>query len=149
MLVVGLISYSFNFGIGRAVIRYVSAYRSSDEKGMIRGLFSATLIIAVTIGSFGTISILLLADVLVSDILNIDPRLASEAALAIRIAAIIIFFSTINQVFWSVLQGAHRFDIYSKLFNANSFLTLGGTLILALFRGRFYIFSSGIFYQWS
>lgn len=141
VLVIGLISYSFNFGIGRAVVRYISAYRSTNEVAMIRGIFSATLIIAAVIGSFGMILILLLADVLVSDVLRIDAHLAADAASAIRIAAIIIFFSTINQVFWSVLQGAHRFDIYSKLFNANSFLTLGGTLVLAILRAELlYIF---------
>ena len=39
----------------------------------------------------------------------------------------------LNQVFNAVLQGIHRFDVYSKIFNFNSFALLFGNIILALY----------------
>lgn len=134
VLVLGLIAYSFNFGIGRAAVKYIAAYRSSNEAKKIRGIFTATLLLAFGLATVGMIVLVIIAPFLVNEILKIDPDSSQETVAAIRVGAIIIFFSTINQVQWSVIQGAHRFDVYSKLFNANSFLTLSGTLVLALLK---------------
>lgn len=130
-LVLGLISYSFSFGIGRAATKYVAEYRASGASENIRRLISATLLLSVGIGLLGLIVLSLLADWLVSDVLLIDVASKQTSINAIYIAGAVIFVASLNQVFASVLQGIHRFDLYSKLFNANSFALLSGNLILA------------------
>ncbi|HMO80151.1 MAG TPA: oligosaccharide flippase family protein [Pyrinomonadaceae bacterium] len=133
VLILGLISYSFSFGLGRAAVKYIAEYLISGKTGEIRNIFSATMILSVAVGMIGLLLIFVLANWLVKDLLRIEESLQESATTGIRIAGAVIFISGIAQAFWSVLQGAQRFDIYSKLFNANSVLLLSGNLLLAYF----------------
>lgn len=130
-LVLGLISYSFSFGIGRAATKYVAEYRAAGNPEKIRSVVSSTLLLSVGVGLFGLVVLSFLADLLVRDVLLIGEASQQVSINAIYIAGLVIFVSTLNQVFAAVLQGIHRFDLYSKLFNANSFALLTGNLILA------------------
>lgn len=130
-LVLVFIGYSFTFSIGRAITKYISEYRASGETEKIRDVISATLFINVAVGLTGALIICLLANYLVKDVFLIDEAAQAKTVIAMYIASMIIFITMLNQVFNAVLQGIHRFDVYSKIFNFNSFALLFGNLVLA------------------
>lgn len=132
-LVLGFIGYSFVFGIGRSVTKYIAEYRSSGETEKIRDVISATFFINVAVGFIGVGLICLSANRIVVDIFKIGEAEQSKTITALYIASAIIFFTMLTQVFNAVLQGIHRFDVYSKILNASNFSLLLGNLILAWF----------------
>ena len=85
----------------------------------------------MVIGLAGVIVMCLCANFLVADVLNIETSARERTVLAMYIASAIIFVSMLNQLFSSMLQGIHRFDVYSKIFTANSFVLIAGNLVLA------------------
>lgn len=131
-LVLGLISYSFSFGIGRAATKYIAEYRISGEQAKIRGVISVTLVLGVVLGVFGVLLLFGTAEFLVTDVLRITETSRETTILAVYVSSAVIFVAIINQIFGSFVQGVQRFDLYSKLFNLNSFFLLSGNLLLAL-----------------
>ena len=131
-LVLGFVGYSLNFGIGRAITKYISEYRASGEVEKIKEVISATFFLNAGVGLAGVAGICLLANVLVSDVFRIQPELQKNSVYAFYIASGIIFLTTLNQVFSAILQGIHRFDVYSKILNFNSIALLSGNIALAL-----------------
>ena len=132
-LVLGFIGYSFNFGIGRAITKYIAEYRANGENEKIKQVISATFFLNVAVGLFGVLVICLSANRLVTDVFKIQPDAQEKSVYAFYLAASIIFFSTLIYVFSAVLQGIHRFDVYSKIYNFNSFALLTGNILLALY----------------
>ncbi len=132
-LVLGFIAYSFNFGIGRAITKYIAEYRASGESEKIRDVISATFFLNIAVGLFGVAAICLMANWLVVDIFKIEPEAQSKTVYSFYIASGTIFFSMLVQVFSAVLQGIHRFDVYSKIFNFNIFALITGNILLALY----------------
>lgn len=132
-LILGFISYSFTFNFGRAITKYVAEYRVTGKSERIREIISASFFLNVAIGLTGMITMCLLANWLVRDIFEIEPEAQQKTIVAIYIASAIIFLWMLTQVFAAVLQGIQRFDVYSKIFSANSFLLIGGNLSLAYF----------------
>jgi O-antigen/teichoic acid export membrane protein len=132
-LVLGLVGYSFNFSVGRAATKYIAEYRVTNDFEKINSVVSATLVLSVGAGLAGVVLLALLARPLVTDVLLIEPGSREQTVTAIYIASLIVLVTTINQVFSSIVQGLQRFDVYSKLFNANSFALLIGNMVLALF----------------
>lgn len=131
-LVLGFIGYSFNFGIGRAITKYIAEYRASGANEKIREVISATFFLNIAVGLTGAALICLLAGWLVTDVFRINAAAQSKSIHSFYIASATIFFLMLNQVFNAVLQGIHRFDVYSKIFNLNSIILLAGNIILAL-----------------
>ncbi len=68
---------------------------------------------------------------MVTDVFKIGTDEQAKTVSALYIASAIIFVTMLTQVFNAVLQGMQRFDIYSKIFNANSFALLIGNIVLA------------------
>lgn len=132
-LVLGFIGYSFTFSIGRAATKYIAEYKTSGETEKIRGVISATFFINIAVGILGVSVICLLAQWLVADVFRIEPAEREKAVYSFYIASGIIFFLTLNQVFNAVLQGIHRFDVYSKIYNFFSILQLIGNILLAIY----------------
>ncbi len=132
-LVIGFIGYSFTFSIGRAITKYIAEYRANGESEKIREVISATFFINIAVGIFGVLVICLSAKWLVADVFRIESEAQNKSVLAMYIAASIIFCTMLNQVFNAVLQGIHRFDVYSKIFNISSFALLFGNLALAFY----------------
>ncbi len=132
-LVLGFISYSFTFNFGRAVTKYIAEYRVSGESERIRGVISASFFLNIVIGLTGLLVICLSAGWLVRTVFNIAPDAQDKTINAIYVAAAIIFLWMLTQVFTSVIQGVHRFDVYSKIYTANSFVLISGNLGLAYF----------------
>ena len=131
-LVLGFVSYSFTFGIGRAITKYLAEYRSKGDAETAEMLVSATFTLNLLVGVIGAAVVFLSSDFLISNLFNIDAKFVETARIAFYLAAMIIFMTMMNQVASSVLQGAQRFDVYSKLFNLNSFGILIGNVVLAL-----------------
>lgn len=130
-LVLGFIGYSFVFSIGRAITKYVAEYQSSGETEKINDIISATFFINLAIGLIGVASVFLLSGWLVADVLEIEPDARARTVAALYIAATAIFFSLFTQVFSAIVQGLHRFDVYSKILNFSSLSVLLGNLIIA------------------
>jgi O-antigen/teichoic acid export membrane protein len=131
VLVLGFIGYSFTFNIGRAITKYIAEYRNDGETGKIRDVISATFFINVAVGLSGVALICLSANPIVVNIFKIGEADQDKTVTALYIAAAIIFFTMLTQVFNAVLQGIHRFDVYSKILNVSNFALLLGNLVLA------------------
>jgi O-antigen/teichoic acid export membrane protein len=132
-LVLTFIGYSFTFSIGRAITKYIAEYRANGETEKIRDIISATFFINIAVGLFGALIICLSANWLVTDVFKIDAEMQDKTVVAMYLASGIIFLTMLTQVFNAVLQGIQRFDVYSKIYNANSFALLLGNLALAYF----------------
>ncbi len=130
-LVLGLVAYSFNLSFGRAITKYISEFRASGENERIRDVISATLFINLTVGFVVVVSFFAAANYLTTDVFQIKAEDQPKTILAIYIAALSIFFLLLNQVFNSILQGIHRFDVYSKITNFNSAAIISGNILLA------------------
>src|SRR5688572_16652702 len=98
-LVLGFIAYSFNFGIGRAITKYIAEYRASGESEKIKDVISATFFLNIAVGLFGVAAICLMANWLVTDIFKIEPEAQSKTVYSFYIASGTIFFSMLIQVF--------------------------------------------------
>ncbi len=131
-LVLGFISYSFNFGIGRAITKYIAEYRAEGQPELATKLISATLTLNLIIGIAGAAIIVVSSGWLVDEVFLIEAPFRVSTIYAFYISAMIIFMTMMNQVGSSILQGIHRFDVYSKLFNANSIAIIVGNVILAV-----------------
>ncbi|HEX9959704.1 MAG TPA: oligosaccharide flippase family protein, partial [Pyrinomonadaceae bacterium] len=134
-LVLGFIGYSFVFSIGRAITKYVAGYQSTGESGKIKDIISATFFINLILGLIGIVSVFSLSGWLVSDVLNMEPESRSRTVIALYIASATIFFTLFTQVFSAIVQGLHRFDIYSKILNFSGISMLLGNLIIAWLGG--------------
>ena len=132
-LVLGFIAYSFTFSIGRAATKYIAEYKTTGETEKIRDVISATFFINVSVGILGVSVICLLANWLVVDIFRIEPAEQEKAVHSFYMSSAIIFFLMLNQVFNAVLQGIHRFDVYSKIYNFFSILQLVGNIFIAIY----------------
>lgn len=131
-LVLGFISYSFNFSLGRAITKYIAEYRHQNEEGKIREIVSATFFLNVAVGGLGTLIICLAAGWLARDVFMIEPARQESMVHALYLSALIIFFAMLNQVFTAILQGLHRFDAFSKFFNLINIGLILGNLVLVL-----------------
>ncbi|HEX8733827.1 MAG TPA: oligosaccharide flippase family protein [Pyrinomonadaceae bacterium] len=145
-LVLGFIGYSFVFSIGRAITKYVAEYQATGESRKIKDVISATFFINLVLGLVGIVSVFLLSGWLVSDVLNIEAEAHARTVTALYIAATAVFFTLFTQVFSAIVQGLHRFDIYSKILNFSSISMLLGNLIIAwLGGGLIALFSWNLF----
>ena len=132
-LVLTFVGYSFNFSFGRAVTKFVAEYRAEEGGGeKIADLISAAFFINLAVGFLSVLLICLSANWLARDVFKIAGDDFAKTVNALYLAALIIFFSMQNQIFSSILQGLHRFDVYSKIFNLNNFALLAGNFLLAL-----------------
>ncbi len=131
-LVLGFIAYSFNFNVGRAITKYIAEYRAAGEREKITEVISATLFINLALGGAGLLTVLGAARFLVADVLNLQTGSQEKTIYALYVAALTIFFLMLNQVFYAILQGLHRFDVYAKIYNLNNVLLIAGNLALAI-----------------
>ncbi len=131
-VVLGFISYSFTFGIGKIASKYVPEFRAVGESGKVTQTIAATFWLSVAIGSVGFIALLLTAPLIVSDVLLISPELRQLAVYSLYLAGAIGLVVMLSQVFQFVLQGLHRFDNYVVLTNLNALLLGIGNIFLAI-----------------
>lgn len=131
-LVLGFIGYSFTFSFGKAITKYIAEYRNTPDSYKITDVISASFVLNCLIGLAGVSTICILSPWLVREVFRIEGASQDKTIHAMYIAAAVIFVSMLNTLFSSILQGLHRFDIYSKIFTASGFVSIGGNLVLAL-----------------
>ncbi|QQS41972.1 MAG: oligosaccharide flippase family protein [Acidobacteriota bacterium] len=131
VLVLGFIGYSFNLNFVRAVTKEIAGSRGSGDGKRMGEVISASLMLNVPMGLLGMGVLLLAANWLVHDVLLIVPADRDKTVLAFYIASGILFLTMLNQFVNAILQGLHRFDLFSRLFNLNTGLLLSGNAALA------------------
>lgn len=130
-VILGFITYSFTFGIGKAAAKYVAEYRATEQTEKISEMVSAVLWISLTFGLIAVLITAFTARYIVVDILLIPREMENTAVVALHLASGSIFLLMISLVFQNVLQGLHRFDRFVLLSNLNGvFLNLGSVTIV-------------------
>ena len=130
-VVLGFISYSFAFGIGKTAAKYVSEYNATGESDKISETVSAALWLSLGTGIAGALIVALTAEYIVSNVLLIPPQMHDTALTAVYLACLTILVTMLSQVFQSVLQGLQRFDVFVFLSSLSVFLlNLGSVLIV-------------------
>ena len=131
-LILGFISYTFTFGIGRIAAKYVAEFRAADEPEHIAQSVSATLWVSLVVASVGGLIIVTAARPIVTDILNIPEQQENTAVIALYVAAGTILITMLSQVFQYALQGIHRFDLYLLFMNLSGVLINAGNVALVI-----------------
>lgn len=132
-LILGFISYSFTFGIGRAVTKYVSEFKSQNKPEKISEVISTTFWFSILLCLIGGTMLILSSEFIVRDVLQIDAEFHDSAIYGLYIASASICLMLIGQVFQGVLQAIHRFDQVSFLITLNGFILTIGNILLVLF----------------
>jgi len=132
-LVLSFISYTFVLNFSRALTKYTAEYRSTTESAKITEIISATFLITVALGLFGVSVICLSADWLAEFVFQAEGQDKTTIVTAIYIASSVLFFFILSQTFSAILQGIHRFDVYSNIFNFNNVATLAGNIFLVIY----------------
>lgn len=127
-LILGFISYSFTFGIGRIAAKYVAEFRASGESDKIAESVSATFWFSLMIALLGITLVGLTARMIVVDVLIIPEDQQGVAVTALYLACVTILVTMLSQVFQYVLQGVHSFDRYLLLTNLSGFLLNLGSI---------------------
>jgi len=131
-LVLGFVGYSFNFSFGRAITKYIAEYRAGGEDEKIPDLISSAFFVNNLVGLLSVSVFCLTSSWLVQNFFKIETDAQYKTTIALYIASAIIFFTMQNQIFSSILQGIHRFDVYSNIFNFNNLALLVGNILLAI-----------------
>ncbi|MEQ1763870.1 MAG: oligosaccharide flippase family protein [Pyrinomonadaceae bacterium] len=131
-MIIGFVSYSFSFGIGKTAAKYVAELRSAGEIDRMSQAVSAVLIVSTLFGAVVLLVTYFTASIIVSDLLGIAGSTRPAAATALVLAALTILFTMVSQVFQFILQGLHRFDRYLILTNISGLLLSIGNVVLAL-----------------
>lgn len=131
-IILGFLSYSFTFGIGRVASKYVAEFEASGNDDGISRAVSATLLFSVAVGAIGAILLAFFTPWLVANVLILPEAFRPKAEIGLYLACFAGLMVMISQVFQSTLQGAHRFGSYSVIANLNAVLLSGGNIALAL-----------------
>ena len=130
-IIVGFISYSFTFGIGKTAAKFVSEYKATGETDKISETVSSAFWLSLGWGVVGAAIVALTANYIVTNVLLIPPQLQDTAVIAVYLACFTILVTMLSQVFQYVLQGLQRFDLFLFLTNLSVFLlNLGSVLIV-------------------
>ena len=70
-LILGFVSYSFTFGVGRAVTKYVAEYRISGQKEKISEIISVSFFLSIILSLAGSSVIIIFAELIIADVLQI------------------------------------------------------------------------------
>lgn len=135
-LVLGFISYSFTFNIARSIIKYVSEFKVTNDTKKISEIISTAFWLNLLVGIIGMIIIVVFSKWFVVNLLKIEDKLQGEAVNALYLASIIILAGTTAQVFSSIIQAIHRFDIYSFITVVNTSVLTVGNIILVWYKQK-------------
>lgn len=131
-IILGFLSYSFTFGIGRAASKYTAEYSASNEPVKLSQSLSAVLLFSAAIGIVGAATLAALTPWVVSSIMLLPESQRSSAETGLYIACATGLMAMISQVFQSTIQGTHRFGTYLLLSNLGAILLSSGNIALAL-----------------
>lgn len=114
-----------DFGIGQTVIKYVSEYEVTGQQQRIQPILGVAFLVYI---AFGTIILtaLYLGAPLLSEGLYKQAEKRSLAQEVLRITALPLFFSYVNQFFLNICRAYHRFDFPAVIHNTGN---LGGIIL--------------------
>lgn len=131
-IILGFLSYSFTFGIGRVAVKYVAEFNATGQTDKVSKAVSAALIFSFAIGFVGASTLAILTPWIVSDVLLLPESIRQTAETCLYISCITGLMVMISQVFQNTLQGIHRFGLYLVLTNVSAILLSSGNIALAL-----------------
>lgn len=129
-VILGFLSYSFTFGTGKVVAKYIPEYQAKGESQKISEVISATFWFSLFVALTGSVIVALLTNKIVTEVLLIPTESTDIATKALYIACATGVVMMTTQTFQYVLQGTHRFGGYLVLTNVNGLLLGGGNVIL-------------------
>jgi O-antigen/teichoic acid export membrane protein len=131
-IILGFLSYSFTFGIGRVASKYVAEYTASGQTEEVSQAISAALWFSLAIGAAGALILAAITPWLVSDVLLLPEDARRPATIGLYIASVTGLMVMLSQVFQNALQGIHRFGTYLALTNIGAVMLSAGNIALAL-----------------
>src|SRR5688572_11242523 len=131
-IVLGFISYSFTFGVGKVAGKYVPEFQAAGESEKVTQVIAAAFWFSFTIGVLGSVALALAAPTIARDLFLISPENQQSVIYSLYLAGAIGLVWMLSQVFQFVLQGLHRFDNFVALTNLAGLLLGGGNIALAL-----------------
>ena len=131
-IVLGFMSYSFAFGIGKVAGKFVPEYESSGETEKSVDAVAATFMLTLAVAIIGALALVIGAPMIVREVLRVEAEHQQAVIYALYIAAAVGVGAMMSQVFQFVLQGLHRFDNYLVLMNLYALMLGGGNIGLAL-----------------
>ncbi|WP_028489254.1 flippase [Thiothrix lacustris] len=116
-----------DLGIGQTVIKYVAQYEATGQQDKVKPVLGAAFLIYLVIGLLSVACLYVSAPWLAAGLYELPVKqvLATDV---LRITAVPLFFSYINQFFLNVCRAYHRFDLPAILHNVGS---LGGMTVTA------------------
>src|SRR5688500_14017393 len=108
-IILGFLSYSFTFGIGKAAAKYTAEYSASNEPEKLSQSLSAVLFFSAAVGAVGAAVLAMVTPWVVSTILMMPESQRPTAETGLYIACVTGLMVMISQVFQNTLQGMHRF----------------------------------------
>lgn len=132
-VILGFISYSFTFGIGKTAAKFVAEFRANGEHEKVSETVSSIFWLSLAFALGGTLIIGLLARPVVVNVLLIQPDLQDEAVTALYLACVVIIVTMLSQVFQFVLQGLQRFDRFLLLGNLSALLLNAGSAAIVIY----------------
>lgn len=131
-VILGFISYSFSFGIGKVLTKYIAEYRASGETDKIAEVVSATFWLSIGLAFTGTIVVALSARFLAAEVLYLPPDQQRMGEIGLYLACAAIIATILSQIFQYILQGIHRFRSFVILTNVSGLLLNIGNVTLAV-----------------
>ncbi|QYO66178.1 hypothetical protein [Leptolyngbya sp. 7M] len=130
-IVLGFLSYSFTFGIGRVAAKYVAEFNAAGQKDNAARAVIATFFFTILIAAVGAGVLIALTPWIISDVLLLPDEFVEPATIALYIAIAAGVATMLSQVFQSTLQGLHRFGTYLGISTTFSILLTGGNILIA------------------
>ncbi len=131
-IILGFLSYSFTFGIGRVASKFVAEFKATGNDDGISRAVSATLLFSIGVGLIGAVALAFLTPYIVSEILILPEKVQRDAEIGLYLASFAGLMVMISQVFQSCLQGLHRFGTYALISNLSALLLSIGNIVLAI-----------------
>ena len=131
-IVLGFMSYSFTFGIGKVAGKFLPEYQALGDTEKSVEAVSATFMLTLAIAIIGALGLVVAAPTIVRDVLLVEPQHQTIVINGLYVAAAVGVGAMLSQVFQFVLQGLHRFDNYVALMNLYALLLGCGNIALAL-----------------
>lgn len=117
-----------DLGIGQTVVKYVASYEATGQREKVKPMLDVALLIYLCIGVVSVIGLYFAAPWLAQGLYD-DSGKQALAQEVLRMTALPLLLSYLNQFFLNVCKAYHRFDLPAIIHNAGN---LGGIVLGAL-----------------
>ncbi len=121
-----------DLGIGQTVVKYVSGYEATGQREKVEPMLRVAFLVYLVLGFASVVCLYVFAPVLAAGLYEQADRqaLAQEV---LRVTALPLFFSYVNQFFLNVCKAYHRFDLSAIIHNVGNLagIALASVLLLA------------------